>query len=283
MIPERSEKGKFATSVFFHDVNDIDIYIEDTAHGYEKIYNIIFSRIFKDKYNIHKVFSLGGRKPVIDAFQNQGTTTRPYLFIIDGDFSLALGDEIGNSIGLYKLPCYCIENILCDSHAFEILLDEEDLKVDSEKLKQTFNYAEWKLANEDKLFNLFVIYALIFKILPEIKTVTYPANKLVSSNNGMIDEIKLSERITNLKDSIVERIGSTQLDEEIAKLQANVLSQISEKLDIVSGKDYLYPLLRTRFDSTVDNRVSHSIFKLRLSKHCCLDKIVNCIEFVANE
>ena len=56
MVPARSETSKSAKSVFFEDVNDIDIFIEDTAIGFEKIYAILFSRVFSDAYSVEKVF-----------------------------------------------------------------------------------------------------------------------------------------------------------------------------------------------------------------------------------
>lgn len=38
MIPERSVQASSAKSVFFEELNDIDIYIEDTAFGYSKLF-----------------------------------------------------------------------------------------------------------------------------------------------------------------------------------------------------------------------------------------------------
>lgn len=36
MIPERGTAGRFAKSVFYEELNEIDIYIEDTGIGSEK-------------------------------------------------------------------------------------------------------------------------------------------------------------------------------------------------------------------------------------------------------
>ena len=62
MIPARSTKAKKAKAVFFRRYNDIDIYIEDTERGAEKLYAILFQRAFKDKYIINRIYPLGGRQ-----------------------------------------------------------------------------------------------------------------------------------------------------------------------------------------------------------------------------
>ena len=97
MVPARSETSKSAKSVFFEDVNDIDIFIEDTAIGFEKIYAILFSRVFSDAYSVEKVFPLGGRD--VEAFiQSKSTKITPINYprevgtgikiITDSDFPL---------------------------------------------------------------------------------------------------------------------------------------------------------------------------------------------------
>ena len=65
-IPERSVEANFAKSVFYTQYNDIDIYVEDTKQGYEKVFKILFSRLFEDKFRVDSIFPLGGRDKVIN-------------------------------------------------------------------------------------------------------------------------------------------------------------------------------------------------------------------------
>ena len=46
LIPERSIRAKVAKSVFYKEVNDIDIYIEYTTKGYKELYKNLFFRVF---------------------------------------------------------------------------------------------------------------------------------------------------------------------------------------------------------------------------------------------
>ena len=91
LIPERSIRAKVAKSVFYKEVNDIDIYIEDTTKGYKKLYKNLFSRVFQNKYRVSEVFPIGSRGKVI-AQHKIKNSIRPYLFIIDGDLFLTTGD-----------------------------------------------------------------------------------------------------------------------------------------------------------------------------------------------
>jgi len=281
MIPERSLTGRHARSVFFEDVNEIDIYIEDTAYGYEKLFSLIFSRIFDGKYKIKKVFPLGGRANVIEQHASHEETGRPYLYVIDGDLYLISGESISSDKGLYKLPFYCIENILCDPQAFSELLNEEDPVSMKENLNSLFAYNEWLVNNEPKLFRLFIEYSISFKANPEKQTVSFPVNNLVSSNDGNIDEEKLNNRASQIKQSAIDKVGNDSYielyDSFILDFESNNLS----KMDVISGKDYLFPLLKTRFKSIVKTRIPDINFKIRLAMKCDVSKVMDSQLYVA--
>lgn len=283
MIPERNVIGKYAKSVFFEDVNDIDIYIEDTEFGYEKLYSVLFSRLLIDQYRVEKVFPLGGRKAVIERFNFQISTTtdRPFLFIIDSDLFLLSGDNEKSKRGLYKVPFYCVENILIDWDAIHNILDEEEQVKSKDSLINEFDCTGWLEQNETKLFDLFVEYAISFKINPEEKTVKHKVKYLVSNNNGCIDEAKFNERIKNIRQITVEKVGIEQYKKARELVLANFEMSSVNKLDVVSGKDYLMPLIMTRFKSIVNTKIPNINFKLRLAKICDIEKIRDCFSYVA--
>lgn len=281
MIPERSIIGKSAKSVFFEDVNDIDIYIEDTAFGYEKLFSLLFSRVFENKYKVEKVFSLGGRKAVIEQYKSQkNSIIRPSLFVIDGDLFILTGDSEQNQKGLYKFPFYCVENILIDHVAIHNLLDDEEPVKSKDNLIEELNFTDWIKQNELKLFWLFVEYAITFKVNPEEVTVAYEVKKLVSSNNGYIDETKLENRIKYLRDMSVAKVGIEGYQKNKNLVLINFENSSVNKLDVVSGKDYLFPLIKTRFKSVVKTQMPDINFKLRLAKTCNIERIKECISHV---
>ncbi|KAB7711055.1 DUF4435 domain-containing protein [Plesiomonas shigelloides] len=198
MIPDRSVKASSAKSVFFEDDNDIDIYIEDTAFGYSKLFTILFSRVFEGKYNVRKVFPLGGRDAVIGE-HSANNSDRPSLFIVDGDLLLLTGDDIDNTNGLYKFPYYCVENILCDHESLLTVMDEEEAEKDISQIKSLFNYKQWLSHNKNKLFLLFVEYGISKTLNPTEPTVAFKVSELVSCNKGNIDKSKLRKRIHSLR------------------------------------------------------------------------------------
>jgi len=280
MIPERSVQAKSAKSVFFEDVNDIDIYIEDTAFGYQKLFAVLFSRVLNDQYKVNNVFPLGGRKSVVEQ-HSEHTGNRPSLYIIDGDLFLLTGDAMDNVIGLYKFPYYCVENILCDNQALLTVLDEEDPVKSLEHLEGLFNYQEWLLNNEGKLFSLFVEYAISMILNPQEQTVAFKVSDLVSSNKGELDDEKLRSRTEGLKQTVIERTSLGAYESTRNDILANFELSGLNKLDVISGKDYLFPLLKTRAKSLVKTKISDLNFKLRLAKICDINNISQAIAHIA--
>jgi hypothetical protein len=280
MIPERSVQAKSAKSVFFEDVNDIDIYIEDTAFGYQKLFAILFSRVLNDQYKVSKVFPLGGRKAVVDQ-HNKHSSDRPSLYIIDGDLFLLTGDAVDNMNGLYKFPYYCVENILCDNKALLTVLDEEEPVKSLEDIEGLFNYQEWLLNNENKLFSLFVEYAISMILNPQEQTVAFKVSDLVSSNKGELDDDKLRNRMESLKKTVIESTSLDAYESARNEILANFDLSGLNKLDVISGKDYLFPLLKTRAKALVKTKISDLNFKLRLAKTCDVNNISQAIAHIA--
>jgi hypothetical protein len=282
MIPERSLTAKVAKSVFFEELNDIDIFIEDTAFGYEKLFQILFSRVFEGKYRVNKVFPLGGRKAVAAQHQIHEHLERPSLFIVDGDLFLLIGDDLKNVNGLYKVPFYCIENILCDAEGIHELMNEEEPQALKPELVEAFKYVEWKNINENKLFELFIEYAVTFLLNPSEQTVAFSVSNLVSANDGNIDNAKLASRIKALRFEAKNK--SSEAD--YAEARDKVLTQFSvsnvSKLDVVSGKDYLFPLLKTRMKSKIKTKVPDINLKIRLAMKCDITQLMESVDLVAS-
>lgn len=268
MIPNRSLSAKSAKSVFFEEINDIDIYIEDTAHGYEKLFAILFSRVFEGKYQIGKVFPLGGRGSVIDAHKSFSKNGRPTLFVVDGDLYLLAGDDVEDDDGLYRVPFYCIENVLCDPDAIHNLLNEEHTTASKEQLAKEFDYQGWLSENENLLFELFVEYAVSFSLNPTQQTVSFSIRNLVSSNSGSLDECKTHQRINEVREATIQSSEKDKYKKTREKVLRNFDLSGSSKFDVVSGKDYLFPLLKTRIRSTVKTKVPDINLKIRLAMNC---------------
>lgn len=279
-IPRRSLAAKHAMSTLFQEKNDIDIYIEDTAFGYEKLFTLLLSRIFKGKYRIKKIFPLGSRGQVIKKYQNE-FSNRPYLYIVDGDLFLLTGDTVNNEKGFYRLPFYCIENILCDSNAIIEILDEEEPTQSIQDIKNSFDYLNWIEINKNKLFELFIEYAISMVLNPQQQTVHYKVSNLVQCNKGIVNETKLQSRINEIKQSVLSVASVGEYDNTRIDVLKRFESSSLTEFDIISGKDYLFPLLKTRAKSIVKTSVSDINFKQRLAKKCDFSKISDIVDYVA--
>lgn len=280
MIPERSITAKFAKSVFFEDLNDIDIYIEDTANGYKKLFTIMFSRVFADKYRVKNVFPIGDRQSVINQHESHVKTDRPSIYIIDGDLFILSGESLANTGGLFKLPFYCVENLLCDSEAIVDIFDEEDPIKNRSEILDKFDYTSWLNDNGALLFNLFIEYAISFKVNTSQQTVAYPVNKLVSSGDGNVCSNKVSERIEQLRSASISSVGEDIYLRAKDQIYQNYTLAGIGQIDVVSGKNYLFPLLKLRAKSIVKTTIPDINLKIRLAKKCDLSRLAECENYV---
>ena len=108
---ERTSAAKSAASIFYEEYNDIDIYIEDTAKGYRKIFKELLNKALDSKFEIDQVFPIGNREEVIaECEKNQLNSGRKRVYIVDGDLYLLNGNDRDDLKGLFVLPRYCIEN-----------------------------------------------------------------------------------------------------------------------------------------------------------------------------
>jgi hypothetical protein len=280
MIPERSDISKSAKSVFFEEVNDVDIYVEDSAAGYAKLFSIIFSRVFESKYRVNKVFPIGDRNSVISQHSNHCRTGRPSVYVIDGDLFVLAGEDVENKPGLFKLPMYCIENLLCDCEAIIDIFEEEDSEKTREEIYRLFNYEEWVSRNCELLFQLFVEYSISFKLDLEIETISYPVRNFVASPRGDLSSQKILDRIGLIKEAAIEKIGM----EAYSNIRENILSKFrgweKERLYLASGKDYLFPLLKMRAKSIVKTKIPDINLKQRIAKKCDVGPILDIRYFV---
>jgi hypothetical protein len=258
------------------------LYVEDTAEGYEKIFKELFSRVFEGEYKVSKVFPLGDRCTVIDEHsKNCNNFQRPTLYVIDGDLFLMQKNRLLSKNGLFVLPCYCIENVLIDVDTIYQLLNEENYKMDKEELIIKFDYDGWLEENFQLLLHLFIEYGISFLLAPELQTVSYPITKLVSSNKGIVDKEKIYTRIDNLKNEVIHKSNHEQIN--LIRTQVESIVDIKhESLYVyVSAKDYILPLLLTRFRAVTKTKAPNINIKLRLAIKCSVELLKESKNFVA--
>ncbi len=284
MIPTRGTAAKYAKHILTIDFNDIDIFIEDTKKGYRKVYVLLMSRLFSNKYKINDVHPLGSRDIVIETCnKKQGKVVRPSLFIVDGDLWLLKGELNPLPKGVYRLPRYSIENILINEESIlDFLEDEHDILLYDE-LKEKLNFDNWVARNQNHLINLFLHYAILQKRnIREIKTIKYKVSKLTKDNSEFVDEDLVKSRIEECKVAIINNIGQENYERDMADMKIKLTNDDCKLLCHVAGKDYLWPLLKKLFKTFMDKEVSTTNFAIRMAKTCPVDFLANCENFILN-
>ena len=280
MLPERSIAAKSAKAVFFDHLNEIDIFIEDTEVGSEKLYLKILSRAFNGKYKINKIFPLGGRNSVIKEFEtNKTSICKPTLYIVDGDLYLLMGDTPKNVKGLFSIPFYCIENILLDSEALIKITEEEDVTKNEQEIKDDISFDNW-LSKNILLLDLFIEYAVCMIISPAIQSVSFPLSKLISSGDGLIDEKKTTQRINDIQKKIISNAGLELYNKTKSKIYDTVNVNELNLLKYVSGKDHLFPLMEKRIRNITGSRTNNMTLKQRIGNICSFQQFNNIQDFV---
>ena len=201
---DRGAAAKSASSLFYEEYNDVDIYIEDTAEGYRKIFKELLNKALGTKFKIEQVFPLGNRDEVIkECKKNQESNGRKKVYIIDGDLHILNNAPEPALNGLYVLPRYCVENYLFCENAIYQTADEEEWEMELEQIKDKINFNSWLTENESLLLDLFILYAICYKHTPHEQTVGYKVSKLCNSNSGIVNPDKVKAR----KDELKELVG----------------------------------------------------------------------------
>ncbi|MFS1463761.1 DUF4435 domain-containing protein [Vibrio lentus] len=277
MTLKRKDSAKYAKSVLLKSYNDIDIYIEDTAINYDKVYVNIFKRVFRKKYKIENVFPIGSRGKVINKCKEKtDSITRPTLFIVDGDLFLLKGE---NNLpkGTFRLPFYCIENILIDHNSILEYIDEEHANLREENIINSLDYKNWINICSPLLSELFLRYAMVQKAnLTGVPNVSIPVKDYCKPESFDIDKSKIEEKISQLDIALKEKLGNANF-EKLKNEMISIMSSTTCKLTTyVSGKDYLYPIIHHKVSTILNKGVSHINFKQRLALKCDISLVSQC-------
>jgi hypothetical protein len=270
----RGIAAKSASSLFYEEYNDVDIYIEDTAEGYRKIFKELLNKALGTKFNIEQVFPLGDRRQVIEECRkNQESNGRKKVFIVDGDLHILNDFATPELKGLYVLPRYCVENYLFCENAISQTADEEECEMELDQIKDKIDFNYWLNENENLLLDLFIVYAICFKHIPQEQTVGFKVSKLCISNFGIVNPEKVNARKDELSSKLISFIGEERLNTEIEIIKERINEKDKKLLRFVSGKDYLLPLLITRLQSFLRFPSNSIAVRLRLAKKVNADEL----------
>jgi hypothetical protein len=282
---ERGTAAKYATAVFHRQQNDFDVYIEDTAPGYDKIFSTLLSRAISSRISLTRVFPLGGRDKVIEAAKrdiSSGNKGRGSVFIVDGDLYLLCGEKENLPENVVVLSRYCIENFLLDEDAFVSIVDEEETESDEEALRLKMDFSGWVKRSRASLEELFRIFATAQKLQSGIPTLSRGSKSICGTHDGELDAQKANAIYKEIYDSLSKEYGVVVVEAILNSIQNNVDATKCFVSTYVSGKDFVLPFALQKIRSITKTKSQNISIKLRLSKKCNVSPLQAVVRSIAD-
>lgn len=182
-----TEDAELNRYIFYSDLNEINIFIEDVGKEYE--YETIFFRLFGEKYRITAIISAGGKEGVKKAFSEFGIVDKDNpqknnFYIVDGDFERYLNHEsMINDRHFIYLKYYNIENYYIDENAI-LKFSKGKLHMLDSEVQNMVKYPYWKKKIVNQAKELFLLYCAVQKRLPSVPNVGRNEYLFIDSKTG---------------------------------------------------------------------------------------------------
>lgn len=265
---EYSKKAKRALPLFFTKFNDIDIYVEDKLPSDKIFYDELFKAILNNSLKVKKIFQKGGKDEVIIACET--CCDKNSIFIIDGDTEHIYSENRKDLKQLYVINAYCIENyIIDDASIVEILFENMALKEKMEIKKDIELENFYKSLVRSKLITLTLHYAINRKFLITKKKF-FNLGEL--KTGGKLCEKQIGNRINEIKNHILTELPYEEYQAELLNLEKIWTSSENILLEVVSGKDYLLPIIHDYLKNKGLGNTTKESFKLKLIRNSSLVK-----------
>lgn len=278
-----SSEVKRLVSTFLTYRNDIDIYTEDEAKDKE-FYKALFKKLLNGRMRINDVTPLGSKAEVIDRCKTEPDNGRKKIFIIDGDIKIVHGHDIPQLKNLFVLDAYCVENLLFDKEAITKYIYFSCATKSMDEISQELNFDIWMLGYVDKLIDLFLHFALIDFFGG--KFTLYNAHKFhyLENSQFLFSEKIVDQYIDTLKSEISTIITESQYEHQLEIFQSKWKKNIDTLLAIVSGKNYLIPILLIKSQSFKKSKALPTMqeIKLQLVHHSSLVRFEKLKEAIEN-
>lgn len=152
-------------------------------------------------------------------------------------------------------------------------------------MKNKFDYRTWEHQHKDKLFELFIEYAIARELKPDLQTVHHGCHRLLadkkpSKHKGCVSDTLINDRIDEVKNAVISATSMSQYNFIKQDMLNNFNNSSFDKFDVISGKDYLFPLLRMRAQAVINVKLSNTSFEQRLSYICDISKILDSQNYV---
>lgn len=266
-------RAKAAVRALFQPLQDIDVYVEDEDD--EVFYRALLQRLSGTKIRIARVLGLGGRPAVIAAASAHPQNGRPALYLVDGDLEWVRGDPPPAAPSLLRLDAYCIENFLiCDQAVAVIVSQDAVLSQDDAKL--AVGLEGWLAEIAGPLVELFAAFATSNRLNPTAATVAMGVGVLCSAAAKRKPQELARAKVQRATKKILDDTTAVAGEESTRLLYEAILARakaLPQPIDVVSGKDFLLPLLNARLQ-TVGCRITSRALRMRLVSACRTERLM---------
>lgn len=236
-----SEAALSNRTLFLSNLNNINIYVEDTDKEY--IYEEIFERLFENNCASFRIFPLGGKKAVLNKhektsmYEADGKTN---IFIVDGDFDNLWNEQKTIAPNLIYLERYNIESYYCQKESV-IKYMRTMLKKQRKPIESLISYDEWIQFFRCEAGKLFILFALVQQKCPSIPNVK-SCTKFLAENGRLLED-----KYQEYSEKIINEIGPLEslLEDTNNKIQCQFTGEEENKiLSIICGKYQIESLCR---------------------------------------
>lgn len=274
-LPEWTDIQKQTYDLFFMDLQEINIYVED--ENSEIFYMELFKDLLDPQINIKKILPLNGRENVIkycEIYSEQ----KPAIFLIDADLYWVRGDNQNKTIRLYQHDRYCIENYLFSENAIIEIIFETVANKTKDEIKHDLLWYKVEENIKDTLIDLFIQFAIIHKFEKSVTTVKTGIKECFASHKQdeyeiskeNVEKLMATKQLEIVKKSIHKNYSKqSEIYKKIKQEVIDNVDDLSEKIHIISGKHFLIHILyRIMKKHTSNAQMTMDSFKLRLARHC---------------
>lgn len=247
-------------SLFFSDVNDINIFVEDKDQEY--VYENIFKRLMGNKYRIGKIFGVGGKEALKKHFYEFKSRTQEdiqskNIYVADGDFDRYIyAEEMIRSDNFIYLKTYNIENYYIDKYASENYA-KGHLKMLDNQVEEKVGFNNWKDKIVKQASKLFFYYCYVKKNYPTEKTVSRSAYRFINNDDGL----EKNGAFEQYKKEVLSLNSNAEKEVENIK---NVYHKFyKDDFNIICGK-FLFESLYCHMQSILNRRAKKEDFRWSL-------------------
>jgi hypothetical protein len=271
-LPSWSASASESIGLLYRELQPVEVYVEDSNS--EAFYLELLNRMIAGDKKIRKVIPLHGRSHVLKVCTDYADTN-PALFLVDGDLDILLGVRQKGYKNLFQLKKYCIENYLfCSAAARELIVEGSGVILRDNALPEQ----EWEdhFGPIQEIFKeLFIIFATAREVKPDLKTVSHGLESLITQKTRAEGPTVDYEKVEILKNTIVETCIQ-EYGEAAWETALRLVREYSENLppiDVISGKDYLLPLLTFFIRTKGCGGMSTPSLMFKLAKYCSLEQL----------